>query len=972
MAERLRAVDILDKPTCAGGVIKARAIDCRRRTAVFTTTGEDQFELEIPLSSPAVSYVTSRYVARVQYADAATHFHEWRFLDDSAHVKRKGGRIVATAYDLVNDLAAPGPIRTVDANVGIPTFNVSVEATATELIDNYILPRLAAKGYTWIARGTVEFTEKRLWEWQRLNPLELLRYICSVRGHEYRLRRNGSTNYLIDVVETINGNEPVREIRPGINLLNFRRTRKGASHFTVLEGVGATQQDGRRATIARAAWKVTAVDTGANKLTLADPSGAGPGPVIENDQYKYDKASPGYVFRYHQGGLHRIVASDATAQTVTLDSVAGYAVGDLVELRGAAGATGYAAESADGWTHANVWSPWRVTAIDTPNKRLTLDDPWASVDPIYADDRYRGWTARPYFRSASSSMSSNVAASNPLHRQCTVTSTTGMQAGDLCLHSQNNPSGAPDWTLVTLVAFEVVSVDSATLVTIKHRRKATAVGALTNSTFLSTWRPRSDRVCVACTASADTADVNDVTSIVVGDLIEFVRQYDGPVQVELASPAGVDAHGIRVGLFDRETRGERNLLLNPYFRDFTGGAHAAPDRWFLFTTTRMRGLKNTDPAYIRTGVNSLRLAVRPNCAIATGCGVGGTSVVLQSGGTGGRFEVGESVRLSATLGNEETVVLTSVSADGLTLGFAACANAHAAAELVRGVEQLTIPPSYAGVTLAGPGASTHPIDIPTVGSSNSFGVRVVLFLRNFAAGNTIAVKATAARHAELGGSDATSTVTLTVGTNATTDSWNEVWIPLVQSQAGGRLVVEVNSPDMASVYPQERYIYVAAVGVFQVNYEASAIPEVAFATELHQATNAKLALISLGAPASYDLGVVDCFGLDPSTWPYLQLIAGVSARLTEPAAGVVGQPLRIIKLHADFDNLPEARIEIGTKQQRLTEILANASVPVPIVQINADGSTKVLTGVSQQQLSFPTIGPVPPPTVTELFATATA
>lgn len=978
MAERLRAVDILDKPTCAGGVIKARAIDCRRRTAVFTTTGEDQFELEIPLSSPAVSYVTSRYVARVQYADASTHFHEWRFLDDSAHVKRKGGRIVATAYDLVNDLAAPGPIRTLDPNTGIPTFDVSVEATATELIDTYILPRLAAKGYTWIARGTVEFAEKRLWEWQRLNPLELLRYICSVRSHEYRLRRNGSTNYLIDVVVAINGSEPPREIRPGINLLDFKRTRKGASHFTILEGFGATQQDGQRATIARAAWKVTAVNTGTNRLTLADPSGVGAGPIIEDDQYVHSGPAPAFVFRYQQGGCHRIVDSFVATQEVQLDSVAGYLVGDFIELRGSVGATSIASEIPDGWnvsSNNQGWTGKRVTNVDGVNKRLTIDQPFtASFDPVLLDNRYRGWIARAYFRSASSAMSNNVAASNPNHRQCTVASTTGMQAGDLCYHTQSNPSGAPPWSLVTAAALEVVSVDSSTLVTVKHRRKAGAVATMSN-TFLSTWRARTpDRVCVASDESSNTVDLDDVTSVANDDLIELVRRYDGDVLTELASPAGVAAHSTRVGAFDRETRGEVNLLApyNAHFRTWTAGANAPPDTWFSGASVKAFGAKNTNATYLKTGVNSVRLMPIGQTTFSGNISAGATSATM-SGVSGSRYEVGESVILSFGLGNAETVVLTSVSADGLTIGFAACANAHTAGEAIRSVAHATDALRPAA-SLSGAVLLSELLDCPSLPNLASFGVRVLLYLKGLTTTDQAIVKIFTTRHPELSpGSDITATITITPNTGAASDSWNEVWVPITGANAGGMLRVEIAFNTVAAqAYPSDKAVYVGAVGLFQTSYDPTLIPEYAFGTELHQATNAKLALVALGAPASYDLGVVDCFGLDPNTWPYLQLMAGVPARLTEPAAGVTGQPLRLLKLHVDFDNLPEARVEVGTKQQRLTEILANASVPVPIVRVNADGSTDVLTGVSQQQLSFPSIGSVPPPTVTELFTTRTA
>src|SRR5687768_1981611 len=142
----------MDAPTCAGGTVIARAIDCLTRRAEFTTTGESQFRVEVPASSTVAPYLTSRYIARVQFNNDPDHFYEWRFLDDDARIERRGGRVSGTAYDLVNDLSAPGPIRALASGSGVPNFAFSVEATATELIDAYVLPRLAEKGYTWIAR----------------------------------------------------------------------------------------------------------------------------------------------------------------------------------------------------------------------------------------------------------------------------------------------------------------------------------------------------------------------------------------------------------------------------------------------------------------------------------------------------------------------------------------------------------------------------------------------------------------------------------------------------------------------------------------------------------------------------------------------------------------------------------------------------------------------------------------------------
>lgn len=73
--------------------------------------------------------------------------------------------------------------------------------------------------------------------------------------------------------------------------------------------------------------------------------------------------------------------------------------------------------------------------------------------------------------------------------------------------------------------------------------------------------------------------------------------------------------------------------------------------------------------------------------IGTGCGVGGTSIVLSGAPTGRTFYiVGETVTLGHGGGNAENRLLTSVSGDFLTLGFDPTTNAHSASETVLGFQ----------------------------------------------------------------------------------------------------------------------------------------------------------------------------------------------------------------------------------------------------------------------------------------------
>lgn len=956
----IRAIDILDKPRCAGGRILARATDCQLRRAHFGIVGDDYFELAVPASSKAAPFVTSRYIVAVEFAAG---YHEWRLLDDTAVVSNGGGTVTGKAVGLIHDLASAGKIRRTDATTGLPTFQFTVEATPAELIDEYILGAdLTAKGYGYFARGTIEPNERRTWQWNALNRLELLLLICAETGCEYRLRQT-ATQYLIDVVRAVNADLPPVEVRPGINLRKFVRRRQGAGHFTVIEPFGAPQPDGQRATIARNCWKVTAVDPAHDRITLAAPNGAGAGPIVETDQYRYDGPAPGWLFRYHQGGLHRILHTYASTQEVELDPglAETYKVGDLVEIRGGPGASGPMAEYTDGWTGPRFF-PRRVTGIDGGNKRLTIDEPFSGnvIPPVLLDDRYRGWTVRPYFLTASTT----VSGSTPLGdvTQVTVGSTTGMQVGDLAFKTTAAVTGAPPWGSPTGGTLEVLSIDDATHVTVRFHRQSGPVGGLGATGFLSTWRARPDRVCTAASATTNTLDVTDLTGLTNGDLLDLFRQYDGPAQTELASPVGVQLYGVSEGVFERDTRGERTLLLNGHFRDFSGGPNALPDHWYA-TAGRAFGVKNTDPAFLNTGIHSVRLTAPLTSQLAAGISAGATSATLL-GGSGHRLEVGESVILSFGLPNAETVVLTSVSPDGTVIGFPPCSNAHLANESVRAATLPVMPSAIWPTPVAGNATLVAtPVDCPSVGVLSTYALRVVFYGQNLAAGDRVRVRMEISGHAERGGSTQVQDFSLISGTDIDSDVWNEAVLLLTQPVPGGRVNAGIGLDLQAgNAYPNDKALFVGAMGLTQTPYDPKAIPEYSFATELHQAANGKLALVSRAAPATYEFEIADLFGLDPAQWPHLQLLAGRTARTTQLAAGVSAEPLRIIGLEVDYDRPAAVVAQVGTRQQRIAELLANARVPVPLVQVTVDPDTgeataQVTVGASQQAIQLPESSP---------------
>jgi hypothetical protein len=215
---------------------------------------------------------------------------------------------------------------TADAATGAPVLDFTrVGVNASDAIDDYVLPTLAAKGMSWVARGTVDSTNVFDLSGQWASILEIVRAIAEPgrANAEWQLRRNGDSGYLLDLLDQIGGSAGTLRIRTAHNLLAHRRNR------SVLEAVTRSIPRGMDAgagrTMADHLWLVDSKGTDGigNYIALSDIL-AGDDPIRYDDQGK-----DFYVgsLDTHNPTLQLVTATRAATQRVYMSSTAQFTAG---------------------------------------------------------------------------------------------------------------------------------------------------------------------------------------------------------------------------------------------------------------------------------------------------------------------------------------------------------------------------------------------------------------------------------------------------------------------------------------------------------------------------------------------------------------------------------------------------------------------------------------------------------------------
>lgn len=344
--QTLRRLEVWSNLACAGG---ARLVVVRDATSIIASVklvGISQLTVVLPLTSAAMASIAEGKVFRVDESD--TSFDEWRISDVEQDTTT--GLATITAMPIEQELGTRGEVVKLVDGLGITYHNIDVVGlTPTQIITNYLTPALTAAGISWASIGTITPTwpvdVTIAWD----TPLAVLTRLATLTTMEFQLRRNGTTGYLIDLIAAVGSSAPVADVRYRKNLApGVKQVRTSQSQMTRCYPRGA-EVDGVHGTMARARWKVTNI--AGSVITLADFVG-GDGPIAFDGQLAGANGTVQAYLRTIGGTLTQVTASSKSAQTVTVASATGIAVGDRVQFR------------ADSAGHDLTW-------LDSPADRAT-------------------------------------------------------------------------------------------------------------------------------------------------------------------------------------------------------------------------------------------------------------------------------------------------------------------------------------------------------------------------------------------------------------------------------------------------------------------------------------------------------------------------------------------------------------------------------------------------------------------------
>jgi len=306
-------VELWSDWSCVSGAVAIGAL------LVLSGTYSDQLDnsdaLTATIQSDARVPVTIRSVVRV--TDALGVVREYR-------VKSIGTTLVDDQQTIRGlspyaDLNTLGLVRSTTG--GVTSYAVGGRYTATEFVDTFVLANLAADSASWLERGTVDPTALETITapeegWTRS---EWLRQLADRYGVELRLRRNGSTNYLIDLLTAVGSSAADVPVAMGKNLLAAQNDADDGELCTAITVLGAIE-DGATvpADIGDNAWELGTIPGSAPYwIPLTDPAG-GAGPVAFASQFGAASGSQGAYLLRSDAGTTQITDSRTTPDNAVL------------------------------------------------------------------------------------------------------------------------------------------------------------------------------------------------------------------------------------------------------------------------------------------------------------------------------------------------------------------------------------------------------------------------------------------------------------------------------------------------------------------------------------------------------------------------------------------------------------------------------------------------------------------------------
>jgi hypothetical protein len=611
---RLLSIEVWDKPVCAGGQRIVTITGYRDARSTQSIDGDESCSFTLELSNDAQSELIEGRVLLYQYEGGA--FDEYYLLTiDRAW--EYGGSVVRVTGRNLGVFAHTRAGHVPQYSGGRTLYTFVDTRTIGDWWTLYIQPQLIARGYGFFSLGTIEPTKSFTLTVDVSNGMDLLHQLCEQAQCELRFVRNGTTDYQLHVVTAYNaGATPVR-LFAGRNMAQARVATDATSEkfATRLLPLGGAGHDDEAKTIARARWKVTALDPVNNDVTVESPDGDTALKCIRFDGQFTTNAglsSSFYVVCVRSARPFQLLNSYASAQKLRVSALGDLVVGDELEFREDQSSlvrTDYC------WWPTSYVARYGGRVSGISGNDLTLVDEFTE-DPVQVDGEWNGLRYEAWFFQGGTTYTLGTGDTPAIgHQRVTVASTASMAAGDLIIDVLND--AAPPWAINTgiLEWSEVVTVVNAT--TVDVRRATRVLGQWDMRSYpggsggvrnLRVYRKRTtvSGFVDGAVASTDVITVSSPSTIQINDILIFFRLDGGKRVTTLPSSQMLQYGEVERAYTRDDLRGETDLLMgrNPHFDSYTNAA-GAPDGYTAFgavtrATTPLLGPGSTHVAMVDT------------------------------------------------------------------------------------------------------------------------------------------------------------------------------------------------------------------------------------------------------------------------------------------------------------------------------------------------------------------------------------
>lgn len=309
-------------PELLSGIVEGSARRTRARNI-----SDAGYEFTIPRSSLAYAHLLQERVVHVLYSDSSEE--EWRIRRIEESLDARGDRFSRVLCDHVGmDLFHRSEILE-KTDGGVPYIDFEHEGPPSEhfgiILGTLGAPFITGKAPAHFAAGTIDFTDDIHVRYRGLKPWDACLEIERQTEGELFVRRNGATNWLIDLVTAVNATAPVARVEVGRSIVAFGHSGDSEDQATVVTPRGGNHpsagpgEEGFELTVAENAFEVTAV--AGNDLTLAHDIVIEDGALASEGLWAFDADGNGDAI------------TDSTAPNIITVPGHAIAVGETVSIR---------------------------------------------------------------------------------------------------------------------------------------------------------------------------------------------------------------------------------------------------------------------------------------------------------------------------------------------------------------------------------------------------------------------------------------------------------------------------------------------------------------------------------------------------------------------------------------------------------------------------------------------------------------